>query len=97
MSFFQCRILGSPIHVEFLGISALLLAVSPGVCMCVCVWGVQGQTRVSSSLMVSTAALAVSFVSSQSSSLPPTELPSSLLLFCILWERRKLSPWSPDL
>lgn len=94
MSFFQCRILGSPIHVEFLGISALLLAVSPGVC----VWGgVQGQTRVSSSLMVSTAALAVSFVSSQSSSLPPTELPSSLLLFCILWERLKLSPWSPDL
>lgn len=92
MSFFQCRILGSPIHVEFLGISALLLAVSPGVC-----GGVQGQTRVSSSLMVSTAALAVSFVSSQSSSLPPTELPSSLLLFCILWERLKLSPWSPDL
>lgn len=47
--------------------------------MCVC-GGVQGQTRVSSSLMVSTAALAVSFVSSQSSSLPPTELPSSLVV-----------------
>lgn len=46
------------IHVEFLGISALLPAVRPGG------GRVQGQTRVSSSLMVSAAALAVSFVSS---------------------------------